>query len=202
MQLDLTEMEPEESLPAVLRGATDVAVAHEYDLLPRPLDPLFERRELLRDPVWVAVPADHPLAAADPVPLSSLAALPFLAPREGTSCAEMIQRACARAGFVPRVVARATDFQVLLSLVAAGAGVTLVPGLAARWLPPQVRLVAPAEPVTRQVFTASRRGGDRKPAVRVVLDAVALAAGAESGYHERRVSKEKMSSLPSLSAGS
>jgi len=63
-------------------------------------------------------------------------------------------------------------------------------------------LLAPAEPVTRQVFTVSRRGGDRKPAVRVVLDALALAAGAESGYHERRVSKEKMSSLPALSAGS
>jgi DNA-binding transcriptional LysR family regulator len=41
----------------------------------------------------------------------------------------MIQRACARAGFVPRVVARATDFAVLLSLVAAGAGLTLVPDL-------------------------------------------------------------------------
>ena len=40
VRLDLTEMEPEESLPAVLRGETDVAVAHEYDLLPRPLDPL------------------------------------------------------------------------------------------------------------------------------------------------------------------
>jgi DNA-binding transcriptional LysR family regulator len=38
VRLDLTEMEPEESLPAVLRGETDVAVAHEYDLLPRPLD--------------------------------------------------------------------------------------------------------------------------------------------------------------------
>ena len=61
--------------------------------------------------------------------------------RTSTSCAEMIQRACARAGFVPSVVARATDFCVLLSLVAAGAGVTLVPALAARWLPPQVRLL-------------------------------------------------------------
>jgi DNA-binding transcriptional LysR family regulator len=202
VQLGLTEMEPEESLPAVLRGDIDVAIGHEYDLLPRPLDPLFERRELLRDPVCVAIRADHPLAAAETMPLSDLAGLPFLAPRSSTSCAEMIQRACARAGFVPRVVVRATDFQVLLSLVAAGAGVTLVPGLAARWLPPQVRLLAPAEPVTRQVFTVSRRGGDRKPAVRVVLDALALAASAESGYHERRVSKEKMSSLPVLSAGS
>ena len=179
VRLDLTEMEPEESLPAVLRGETDVAVAHEYDLLPRPLDPLFERRELLDDPVVLAIPADSALSPAglDPVPLASLAGQPFLAPRPATSCAEMIQRACARAGFVPRVIARASDFQVLLSLVAAGAGVTLVPGLASRWLPPGVRLVPPAEPVTRRVFTVSRRGGDRKPAVRVVLDALSTAAG-------------------------
>ena len=175
-RLDLTEMEPEESLPAVLRGETDVAVAHEYDLLPRPLDPLFERRELLDDPVVLAIPAGHALAAEPAIPLSALSGQPFLAPRQATSCAEMIQRACARAGFVPRVVARASDFQVLLSLVAAGAGVTLVPGLAARSLPPGVRLVPPAEPVTRRVFTVSRRGGDRKPAVRVVLDALSAAA--------------------------
>jgi len=176
VRLELTEMEPEESLPAVLRGEADVAVAHEYDLLPRPLDPLFERRELLGDPVMLAVPAAHPLAGDGAAPLSALAGLPFLAPRDATSCAEMIQRACARAGFVPRVVARATDFGVLLSLVAAGAGVTLVPALAARLLPPQVRLLWPAEPVTRQIFTVSRRGGDRKPAVRVVLDALAAEA--------------------------
>ena len=177
VRLELTEMEPEESLPAVLRGEADVAVAHEYDLLPRPLDPLFERRELLSDPVMLAVPAAHPLAGGGgAVPLSALAGLPFLAPRDTTSCAEMIQRACARAGFVPRVVARATDFGVLLSLVAAGAGVTLVPALAARLLPSQVRLLWPAEPVTRQIFTVSRRGGDRKPAVRVVLDALGAEA--------------------------
>lgn len=174
VRLDLTEMEPEESLPAVLRNETDVAVAHEYDLLPRPLDPLFERRDLLDDPVVLAIPPGYP--ADGPVPLATLAGQPFLAPRQGTSCAEMIQRACARAGFVPRVVARASEFQVLLSLVAAGAGVTLVPGLAARWLPPRVRLVPPADPVTRRVFTVSRRGGDRKPAVRVVLDALSAAA--------------------------
>jgi DNA-binding transcriptional LysR family regulator len=183
VQLDLTEMEPEEALPAVLRGAADVAIAHEYDLLPRPLDPLFERRELFSDPVCVAVPASSAAAggAASPgaVELRSLTGQPFLAPRSHTSCAEMIQRACARAGFVPRVVARASDFHVLLSLVAAGAGVTLVPRLAARYLPAGVQLLPPAEPVTRQVFTVSRRGGDRKPAVRVVLDALTAEITAE-----------------------
>jgi DNA-binding transcriptional LysR family regulator len=174
VQVELTEMEPDESLPAMARGGIDVTVAHEYDLLPRPLDPLFERRELARDPVLLAVPASSPLTG--PVPLAGLAGQPFLAPRPGTSCAEMIQRACARAGFVPRVVARATDFAVLLGLVAAGAGLTLVPELATHNLPPGVRLLSPAEPVTRQIFTVSRRGGDRKPAVRVVLDALAEAA--------------------------
>ncbi len=155
-----------------------MAIAHEYDLLPRPLDPLFERRELLSDPVCLAVPASSPAAAGGPVELRSLTSQPFLAPRSNTSCAEMIQRACARAGFVPRVVARASDFHVLLSLVAAGAGVTLVPRLAARRLHHQgSQLVQPAEPVTRQVFTVSRRGGDRQPAVRVVLDALTAGCG-------------------------
>jgi hypothetical protein len=42
--------------------------------------------------------------------------------------------------------------------------------------PGGVRLLPPAEPVTRQVFTVSRRGGDSKPAVRVVLDALVAAA--------------------------
>jgi DNA-binding transcriptional LysR family regulator len=178
VQIDLVEMEPEEALPAVLRGETDVAIAHEYDVLPRPLDPLFERRELLSDPVLIAVPAGTCAVGDDMTDLRSLACMPFLAPRTGTSCAEMIQRACARTGFVPKVVARASDFHVLLSLVAAGAGITLIPRLAADHIPADVRLVPPAEPVTRQIFTVSRRGGDRKPAVRVVLDALSAQAAA------------------------
>jgi DNA-binding transcriptional LysR family regulator len=178
--IELTEMEPEESLPAVLRGEVDIAVGHEYDIFPRPIDPLFERRELMADPVLLAVPAAGPPGdnahVARPVRLDALAGQPFLAPRSSTSCAEMIQRACARAGFVPRVVARATDFHVLLSLVGAGAGITLVPRLAARNSPAGVHLVDPAEPVTRRIFTVSRRGGKRKPAVRVILDALAAEA--------------------------
>lgn len=171
--LEFEEMEPEESLPAVLRGDADIAIAHEYDLLPRPLDPLFERRDLVDDPVLVALPATDLAAGQDAVDLATLSGRPFLAPRRSTSCAELIQRACARAGFVPAVTARATDFHVLLSLVAAGAGVALVPRLAARRLPDGVVLKGPAEPVTRRIFTVSRRGGDRRPAVRVVLDTIA-----------------------------
>ena len=47
-----------------------------------------------------------------------------------------------------------------------------MPRLAARNSPAGVLLVDPAEPVTRRIFTVSRRGGERKPAVRVILDAL------------------------------
>src|SRR6202020_2901483 len=81
VQLELEEMEPEESLPAVLRGEVDVAVAHEYDIFPRPLDPLFERRDLMTDPVLLAVPDGYPADDGEPVPLASLGDQPLLAPR-------------------------------------------------------------------------------------------------------------------------
>ena len=64
----------------------------------------------------------------------------------------------------------------LPSLAGGGAGIALVPRLAARNSPAGAQLVDPAEPVTRRIFTVSRRGGERKPAVRVILDALAAEA--------------------------
>jgi DNA-binding transcriptional LysR family regulator len=178
VELDLVEMEPDESVPLVLRGELDVAVAHEYDVLPRVLDPLFERRDLLADPVLVALPERHDLAGADGIDLRALAASDFVTPRPPGPCAEMAQRVCGAAGFVPRVVARANDFQVLLNLVAAGVGVALVPRLAAGRVPEGARLVPPRQVVTRSVFALSRRGGHRMPAVRLLLDELSqVAAG-------------------------
>lgn len=181
VELDLLELEPDESLPQVLRGQLDIAIAHEYDNLPRPLGAAIERRELLRDPVLIAVHRGHPAAAGPAPALKSFASDTFLAPKANTSCAEMTQRACAAAGFVPHIAARATDFQVLLGLVNANVGVALVPQLAAQHLPEDVVLLALRRPITRSIFSVSRRGGDRKPAVRVVLDALSEAAGGVEG---------------------
>ena len=178
VRIELIELEPEESLPQVLRGELDIAVAHDYDNLPRPLAATFERRALRSDPVVIAVHADHAAANAEITELADFAADTFLAPKLDTSCAEMTVRACATAGFVPQVAARASDFQVLLSLVDAGIGVALVPMLTARRLPDRVRLIHPRLPITRSIFTISRRGGDRKPAVRLVLDALSVSAAA------------------------
>ena len=190
VRMKLVEMEAEESIPALHRRVVDIAVVHAYAIEPKPLDPAFATQPLLVDPVWVAVPADHPVAGADVVDLAAVRDAPFVSARTGTRCAEMTQRACALAGFVPDVVARATDFAVQLELVAAGVGIALVPELTIRRVPPGVRLVAPAEPITRSVQAVSRRGGDRHPAVRLVLDRLGAAA---AGYRPTATAQARAS---------
>jgi DNA-binding transcriptional LysR family regulator len=174
VELDLVTLEPDDSLPLVLRDQLDVAVVHEYNNLPRPLDATFDSRPLLKDPVLIAVPRNHP--AQDGIPLNDLVRENFVAPDPTTSCAEMTRRACAEAGFTPRIVARSSDFQVLLNLVAASVGVALVPQLAATHLPSNVRLLRPRQNLTRSIYAISRRSGKRAPAVRLVLEALTAAS--------------------------
>lgn len=151
-------------------------------------------RPLLEDPVLIALPADEawPTTAYDrhgKIELGALSDLPFLTPRAGTSCSEMVHRSCARAGFVPHVAARATDFDVLLRLVGAGRGVALVPRLSVRHLPPNVRLFEPRTTVIRYISAVSTQGGYRKSAVRVVLDALSEATADLAAPDSRPMSR-------------
>src|SRR5690349_8525696 len=67
LRVDLTELEPHESLPALALGRIDVAVAHEYDLTARDAARDLRRAELLREPVLIATregsDLSHALAA-------------------------------------------------------------------------------------------------------------------------------------------
>jgi DNA-binding transcriptional LysR family regulator len=85
--------------------------------------------------------------------------------------------ACAAAGFTPRLVHRTNDFTALMTFVAAGLGVTLVPRLAQGTTPGGVAVVAlRGKPPARRVFAATRRGSEARPTVAAVLDALAAAA--------------------------
>jgi DNA-binding transcriptional LysR family regulator len=184
LRLRLVEMEPEESLPALERGEVDLAVALAYDLVPPSVPATWERHELLTEPLLAALPVGDPLH--DPgqpgrtVALAALADRPWVVSRQDTACQELVQRACGAAGFVPRAVAQCVDFATTLELVGAGAGVAIVPRLAARHVPDGVALHPLAPVVSRAVFALTRRGGDRHPAVRVVLDHLVAAAAAST----------------------
>lgn len=91
---------------------------------------------LFRDPLVAALPASWDARAggpalprSGPLPLRSLASQAFiLFPRQaGAGLYDLIVGFCRRAGFSPRIEQEATHMQTIVSLVAAGMGVALVP---------------------------------------------------------------------------
>ena len=82
---------------------------------------------LLREPLDVAVPRDHPLADRTEVRPEDLRDLPWIAVHEGFPVAEVLGAVGARSGAAPRIVHRVNDFHVVEALVAAGHGVSLLP---------------------------------------------------------------------------
>lgn len=96
----------------------------------------------------VIVPADHPFADVDEVPMNSIATERLVnscAPSD--ACSLIINQACAAAGFSPNYVATTADNASALAFVEAGLGITIMPYLVASELQDGLvgkRLIAPA----------------------------------------------------------
>ncbi|CAN7512406.1 LysR substrate-binding domain-containing protein [Pseudoduganella sp. LjRoot289] len=85
---------------------------------------------LRHDPLIAVLPAGSPLAAKDQVEIRDLEGLPFIMyPKTaGTGIHPQIFRLCKEAGFVPKVVMEAGEASTMIGLVAAGCGITVLPG--------------------------------------------------------------------------
>ncbi|MEU2490906.1 LysR family transcriptional regulator [Streptomyces sp. NPDC007883] len=171
LMLELVEQEPDVALETLRRRDVDLAVVHGYTVLPRDVPAGCEQIKLLEEPVLLALHPDHAarmgIVPGEPVDLSRLSGSPWLTPGPETSCYEMIQRACGAAGFVPAIRSRSTDFSVLAALVAAGAGVALMPRMALPdAMPEPISLHRLLRPVTRTVYTVSRSGTSQRPDIR------------------------------------
>lgn len=77
--------------------------------------------------VLAALPSDHPLASQDELDVHDLANEPFVTfpATRGSTVRDASFRIALESGFVPHVVQEAPDSYAILSMVAAGAGVTL-----------------------------------------------------------------------------
>lgn len=190
LDVHVHQLEPEDSLPALARGDLDLALAGEYSLVPRRDNTNLERINLHAEPMFIAVPARHRLHGPH-VDLADLRDDRWIAPASGTSCAIVLERACALAGYEPHIVGLCADFAMAAALVRAGNGIALIPGIATSMIDrfsgaPKARLLTTSTPgIDRTLFAAIRRGTRNHPAISRLLEALAKAAQQLPGRHAR-----------------
>ncbi len=168
VELSLAEAEPEDSLPALKRGESDLAVVFDYTSLPHE-DGEVELVHLLDDVMHAALPRDHPLAGRARVRLDDLAGESWI--NGSRVCGEFVLQHCRAAGFDPHVLLESNDYTTMQGLVAAGVGVTLIPDLVlATGVNRGVAVVpfASNAPV-RRIWAAVTANGYRSPATEAMV---------------------------------
>ncbi len=154
-----------DQVPAALRaGALDFGF-----IVPGPADPALVYTPLTWEPLIAALPAQRRWPAR--VSLADLAEEAFLLfPREaGVSLYDTIVGFCRREGFTPRIEQEAIQMQTIVSLVAAGMGVSLVPASLRRMRRVGVvyRPLAQKSPAVE--IGLAQRAGDDAPLVRAFV---------------------------------
>lgn len=91
-------------------------------------DPGIVTEVLLNEPLILALPVAHPLAALDSIAPRLLENEPFVVvPKDRAAFADLGLRFCREQGFEPKVVQEATEMHTVIGLVSAGIGLAIVP---------------------------------------------------------------------------
>jgi DNA-binding transcriptional LysR family regulator len=130
-----------------------------------------ERVHLLEDPMYLALPSDHPLAHRRRLRLGDLAGEAWIAGAADCECNRLISRACAMAGYQPRIAFQTDDYTAMQGFVAAGVGVSLIAELGLRTIRDDivVRDLGRDTPV-RQIYAATLADGYRAPATQAMVE--------------------------------
>jgi DNA-binding transcriptional LysR family regulator len=182
IELSLILTEPEDSAPLLKTGELDLAIG--YDARVRGEVDGITRHHLLSDPMFLVLRADHPLARKRNLRLADLADDPWIAGTSDCECNRLINRACAVAGFEPRIEFQTDDYAAMQGFVAAGVGVSLIAelGLTSVRDDVVVRGLGRDTPV-REVYAATATDAYRTPATQAMLGILAEVA---ERYEKRR----------------
>jgi DNA-binding transcriptional LysR family regulator len=169
VELSMSLSEPEDSVPLLRSGDLDLALVLESAVV-GPLDGI-ERVHLLEDPMYLALPNDHPLAHKRRLRLEDLAGEAWVAGAVDCECNRLISQACAAAGYQPRIAFETDDYTAMQGFVAAGVGVSLIAELGLRTVREDivVRDLGRETPV-RQIYAATLADGYRAPATHAMLE--------------------------------
>lgn len=126
VQVQLKEDLTERLLADLLAGELDVA------LMAMPVrDDRLHVEKLFSEPLVMAVPPKHRLAAKTEIKLADVVDEPFILLDDVHCFGDQVLNFCHRGGLEPRVVCRGEQIVTLLAMVAAGQGVSVVPEMAA-----------------------------------------------------------------------
>lgn len=167
---------PQDEFPPLTREY-DVVLAHRLDHA-APWPQTVTVTPLLHEPLDVAVPIDHPLAAKRSLTPRDVAHEPWITVHDGFPLMATIEAIGAAANHRLDLVHRVNEFTVVAELVAAGAGVALIP----RWTAQRHPAVAlrPLRNVhtRRHIDALHRPERTTRQAVRTVLTELQHAATA------------------------
>jgi DNA-binding transcriptional LysR family regulator len=194
MDLMLAEAEPPEALRMLRAGYVDVALVfrhYQQDADPEPPGPDEEGargRLLLDEPVHLVTQADGlggpgtavgPEAEGEPEPdLAAYAKHRWIAGCE--RCRGYLVRQCGLAGFTPKIAFTTDDYVAVQALVAAGLGVTTLPGLCLRAARHPGVCAVPLPGARRHVFAMTYGEPPDPPATSRLIDVLAAAVGTGS----------------------
>jgi DNA-binding transcriptional LysR family regulator len=179
VELSLLEAITPEVLAHLRAGEVDVAVVtHGPDLESADVDVV----DLVDDELLVALPAAHPLAAKPKLRLRDLRDETWI---ESVSAGRTLLTVALAQGFEPRVRFGAEGWLSKQGLVAAGVGVTLIPGLAIATVRDDIVLRSLSPQPPRRRIVAAVPAGYRAPAVAPIVDLLREAAAAHVAYVER-----------------
>lgn len=155
VEFTLRELSTSAIETALQRGEIDLGFLREIRLAP----PL-RSETAFREPVVVVLPASHAMAKVKDLRLAALRDEPFVFfPRRlGPAFHDKFISFCTAAGFVPRVVQEATQWQSVVCLVEAGMGISLAPGCVRRFRWPGV-VYRPVKGLFTEVAVAARAEG-------------------------------------------
>ena len=170
ISLTLAEGEPEEIAPRLRAGEFDLALLFQFPGVREQPNTGFRTTQLLEDPMHVALPSDHPLAAKPRLKLADLRNDDWVQTSASSPCARHVVRSCLAAGFEPNVTFESDDYETVQGLVAAGVGVALIPRLALTRVHPGivVRELAPRSPA-RSVVAATNASPGVAPAAKTMI---------------------------------
>jgi DNA-binding transcriptional LysR family regulator len=178
LAVEVVQRETQPALEDLRSRAVDVVLGIDYDAVPVPRHRDVDRRDLIREHVLLAVPANGPLAHG-PIALADVETAVWAAGHRGTGHSATVETICnGLGGFAPNIRHRTDDSLILRALVSSGQAVTLLPALIGTATPEvAVRPVAEG-PVLRTIFTAARATARTLPAVIAVRAALEEAANA------------------------